>query len=429
MPILDLDDSNKTPAEQVVIPEDDSRKLYTDADFKTSTLFNKDHELDTIIRFISGSKWEVDYFLQVRDVNDTLSMPDVNIPSTVLKYNRINNLILNLEGGIDQTDPANVTGSCKINAGFLPNYGDTFIAPLAGGREAVFVVTEVTKQRYNLHEIYEVSFKLFEFLDRDSELYRDLLFKTVREYTYDKNFIPDKGAPIILNQDYAEKLDLVNIKKDIIEYYFKLMVNSNKNLIMVPTNTGVYLDMFINEFMFKIIDTTDIPPTVKVSRLTYNHNVRFNVLDAILERDKAKVKLANKNIGFINTPYIGGYPTTRALGYLNIDYIVDIFDESTRVDIDVINNFFTRDDDYVDVVSNDTTNYIFSDEFYALDRTNCKLFEQAVIDYLNGSLIEMDVLKGFIESYQQWDILDQFYKLPILLVMIKDQIANTYSNI
>jgi len=429
MPILDLDDSNKTPAEQVVIPEDNKRKLYTDADFKTSTLFNKDHELDTIVRFISGSKWEVDYFMQLRDVNDSLSMPDVNIPATLLKYNRINNLILNLEGGIDQSDPDNITGSCKINAGFLPNYGDVFIAPLAGGREAIFVITEVTKQRYNLHEIYDVNFKLFEFLDRNSSLYRDLIFKTVREYTYDKNFIPDKGSPIILNQDYAKKLDLVNVKKDIIEFYFKMMVNSNKNLIMVPTNTGVYLDMFINEFMFKIIDTTDIPSGIKVSRLTYNNKVRFSVLDAILERDKTKIKLANKNIGFINTPYVGGYPTTRALGYLNIDYIADIYDNSTRVDIDVIDNIYERSNDYEDLVSNDSINYIFSDNFYNLDRANCNLFEQAVMDYLNGSLVEMSVIEKFIDSYLEWDIIDQFYKLPILLVLIKDQIANTYSNI
>lgn len=428
MPILDLNDENKTPTEQIVLPED-GRVLYTDTDLKTSTLFNKDHDIETIVRYISGSKWEVSYFLQLIDVNDQLHIPDVNVPNTLLKYNRINNLILYLESGLDQTNPQDLSGTCKINAGFLPNYGDAFIATLIGGREALFYITEVKKQRYSLNEIYEVEFKLLEFLDVDSVLYRDLIYKTVREYSYDKNFLYDNSAPILLNQDYKKKLDLKEVRSDLIHYYFTTMVNGNKNIISPPVNSGVWLDTFITDFIFNIVDITEVPSVGKISRISYQGDVKYNILTAIIERDANMLRLIEKDIGFRTVPYFNGYPTVRALGYLNIEYVVDKVDDLTRVDIDIATNERVKPSDYVDYVSNTDNTYIFSNNFYSLNRSNCNLFEQCILDYINGSLISMDNLELLIKDYMLWDYIDQFYKIPILIVLIQDHIKNSYSSL
>ena len=429
MAILDLDDSNKTPAETVV-EVNDNRKLYTKGDFKTSTLFNKDHALDTLVNFVDGAKWSIDYFVQIRDINDTLHLPDVNVPATLLKYNRINNLIIYLEGGIDNTNPTDITGAGKINAGFLPNYGDAFKASLPGGREALFYLTEVTKERYNLHEIYNVKFKLYSFLDsNDDALYRDLIFKTQKEYTYNKTFIEDKSAPVILNKDYDNKLELAKTKQDIIDYYFKVMVNDNKNMVSVPTKTGSYLDKFINNFIFKLVDSNEVRNISNISRLDYSSEINYTVLDALINRDKSMIKLATKDIGYKGVVANGSYATDRSLIYLNINYVADKVDNSTRVTIDVIDNLYTRDANYTDNTSNISTNYIFGDSFYNLDRADCNLFEKCIIDYLNGSLVAMSDLKILTDSYMYWDVIDQFYKLPILLLLIQDQINNTFSPI
>lgn len=429
MAILNLDDTNKTPSETVV-EVNNNQLLYNKGDFETSILFNKDHALDTLINYIDGAKWSVDYFVQIRDLNDPPHLPDVNVPATVLKYNRINNLIIYLESDIENTTPTEMTGSGKINAGFLPYYGDAFIASMPGGIEAIFYLTEVTKERYNMHDIYDVKFKLYSFIgsNHDDVLYKDLIFKVQKTYTYNKTFIEDKSAPIILNKDYDDKLVLTKTKKDIIDYYFKVMVNGNKNIISAPTKTGIYFDKFINDFIFKFIDSHEVPKVANLSRFSYETGIKYTILDALINRDINMVKLTTRNIGYVIVTRTGTYPTDRSLIYLNINYIANILDSSnTNISLDLIDPIYTAPATYVDNVSNKDNNYIFSTNFYNQDREACNLFEKCVLDYLNGKLILMSDLKIFTDNYMYWDLKDQFYKIPILLLLLQDQINNIFS--
>jgi len=427
MPIVDLDDENKTPAEAVVV-NDEQRKLYTDEDFKTSILFNKDHELDTIVRYIEGNKWTIDYFLQIRDINDTALLPDPNVPATTLKYNRINNLVITLSGSIDQTDPNEVIGNGVINAGFLPNYGDPFIATLTGGREAIFTIMKVTKKRYNLHESYDVEFKLFAFLDKDSLLYRDIVTKTIRKYTYDNDYLMDKSSPIILNKDYADKLDLKKTRQEILNFYFKIMVDPRKNIIIPETNTGTYLDTLLTDFIFKTVMTNEVKNMDKISRMTFETDTVHTVFDVILNRSIKMLKTCDTDIGFIRVQSQGIHATNRTLAYLGVTYIVDRY-VSDPDNIDIVMNHYDKPADLVEPIRTKDANYIFSNAFYNQDRVNCGPMETAVLDYLGGNLVEMSELKKLIDNYVYWDLIDQYYLLPILLILIKDHTTSTFSNI
>ena len=427
MAIVDLDDENKTPAEATVV-KDTQRKLYTNEDFKTSTLFNKDHELDTIVKYIEGNKWTIDYFLQIRDINDEALLPDPNVPATTLKYNRINNLIITLSGGIDQTDPTNVVGAGIINAGYLPNYGDPFIATLTGGREAIFTIMKVEKKRYNLHESYNVEIKLFAFLDKDSVLYRDLITKTIREYTYDTDYLMDKSSPIILNKDYAEKMDLKKTRQEILNFYFKLMVDTRKNVIMPSTNTGLYLDTLLTDFIFKTINSNEITGSEKISRMTYDTDTINTIYDALITRDISMLKTCDTDVGFTRVQSQGIHATNRTLAYLGVTHIVDVCNGRCEP-IDISGNQYDKPVDLVEPIKIHDDKYIFSNSFYTMDRVNCGPMETAVLDYLGGSLVEMSELKKLTDNYVYWDLIDQFYLLPILLLLIRDHTNSTFSNI
>ena len=428
MPILDTATVVTNP--NPITPD---RKLYTNPEFKTSTLFNEDRALNNIIQYVEGGKWTVDYFQQVREINTPGQLPDINVSSTVLNYNRINKLILNIATAIDQTDPNNVTGSCDINAGFLPSYGDAFIATLVGGREALFVVTLVEKKMFSLHDMYTVGFKLFEFFDKNSEMYRDLLLKVVKEYSYDTNYVADKSAPIILSKDLKNKIDLKKTKADIIDYYFNTHVNKEKNVIALPTNTNVYyIDTMLNEFIFKTIGYTGYPHSEKLNRFNLNDITDYNIFDLVLERSIDRLPYLDKNINFARIPRDGSAPVLRQIGWLGIDFIVNrtptpdvIVDYSADIQI----NTLTKPLDFVPPIKTRDTNYIFSNAFYTRDVVNCGLLEQALLQFLRNEVVDQTVMDKLILQYMYWDTIDKYYLLPFLLLLIQDKINYTFSAI
>jgi len=427
MPILDTNEAITNV--DTITPD---RKLYTRPDFKTSTLFADDHELDTIIQYVEGSKWTVDYFKQIREINDEALMPDINVSSTTLKYDRINKLIIFLSSAINQDDPDNITGEATINAGFLPSYGDPFIATLAGSREAIFVVTSVNKKMYSLHDVYEIEFKLFAFLDRDSLLYRDLLAKTMKEYIYDKDYVESKSSPIILAQDYKEKLNYKQVFETVRDYYFTNMFNKEKRVISLPTITGVtYLDQYIMEFLYKIVGYSGYPNSNLINRFNITLDINRTIWDLLLERNKTDLPFIKRDIDFVDIPYSTSNPTMRHMGWLGIDFITGEINPDYVVDysIDIKENDIPIPADFQDPIIADETDYIFSPAFYVEDVDNCGILEKAVLQYLRNEVIDDEVMNTLIAQYRYWSTLDQFRLIPVLMLLIKDKINNTFSPI
>lgn len=432
MPILDLNDNDT----YVDIEEKDNKRVYiTPEEMKTSTLFNKDHKLDTIIQYPKGSKWSVSYFLQLRDVNDTLQAPDLNLPATTQKYHRINDLILYLQTPISHDNIENISGEAIINAGFLPNANDIFIAGLAGGREAVFIITEVQNRTYNLHKAYYVTFKIYMFLDTYPELYNNILTKVMREYTYDKDHLLDYSAPIILKEDYNKKLELKDVIVDITDYYFTKFINQEKLVIALPTRSGVYVDTMLIDFMFKIVNRTDHINISKLTLLDYtpdNSLKGSTIWDVIYKRDKSILKRVIKDIGFKYTPYTRDAVLNKKMHLLGINFIANrVNEKDIHIPNDIIDySIKPYPNNYKIPINIEYRSYVVSEEFYNLNsETYAGLLEKVLMDYLNGKILDANELDILIRQYIHWDTIDQFYLIPILMVLIKDTISHTFKSI
>lgn len=432
MPILDLNDNDT----YVDIEEKDNKRVYiTPEEMKTSTLFNKDHKLDTIIQYPKGSKWSVSYFLQLRDVNDTLQAPDLNLPATTQKYHRINDLILYLQTPISHDNIENISGEAIINAGFLPNANDIFIAGLAGGREAVFIITEVQNRTYNLHKAYYVTFKIYMFLDTYPELYNNILTKVMREYTYDKDHLLDYSAPIILKEDYNKKLELKDVIVDITDYYFTKFINQEKLVIALPTRSGVYVDTMLIDFIFKIVNRTDHINISKLTLLDYtpdNSLKGSTIWDVIYKRDKSILKRVIKDIGFKYTPYTRDAVLNKKMHLLGINFIANrVNEKDIHIPNDIIDySIKPYPNNYKIPINIEYRSYVVSEEFYNLNsETYAGLLEKVLMDYLNGKILDANELDILIRQYIHWDTIDQFYLIPILMVLIKDTISHTFKSI
>lgn len=491
MPILDIEDTGKVSNSK---PEDIPRRVYrNNQEMGTSTLFAKDHQLDHIVRYIKGMKWTVDYFLQLRGPNDELSQLDLNLPATTQKYHRINKLIITLQSAIEQSNVTEITGQAIINAGFLPNKDDIFVATLTGGREALFTITKVELRTYNLHQTYYVDFKLLTFFDKNNaDLYNNLVFKTVKEYQYDKDHLLDYSAPVILKADYNKKINLKYKYKEIVDYYFTNFVHPTAKVLSPPTKSSVYTDTFITKFIFKIIDVNDTEHSNDIIKLDDSRfdKIKFTVWDSLISRDPTMLKRCTRNIGFKFMPYNLDNIISRQFNYIGVNFTANILDNnekgvipeyeelSTKEQYFPKNNEMGWDSDSHSIVSNvpmpdirnrvdssddsnaDTNNnssdgnsngeergdkkvvgyqkpilhpvndvYVFSPFFYNKDLTNCGILEKAVWNYLDAEIINQDTLDILIEQYHMWSTKDQYYLIPVLLVLIKDSINNTFKSI
>jgi len=408
------------------------RKLYTNPEFKTSTLFNEDQELNEIIQYVEGGKWTVDFFQQIREINTTGRMPDINVPAPTLSYNRINKLILNIDSGIDQSDPNDITGTCSINAGFMPSYGDVFIATLTGGREAMFVITEVNKKMYSLHEMYEVNFKLHEFFDKNSEAYRDLLLKVIKEYTYDVSHIADKSAPIILSKDLKDKVNLKIERSKLVDFYFTNMFNKEKNTLLLPTKNFIFcLDTMLTEFILKLVGLTGYPNATKINRFHLEVSISKSIYDVVLDRDISSLNYIDRDIGFRRPIGDGSMPVALRITWLGIDYIVDKVSPDARVSYDdnIKINGHTKPDDFKEPIKVRDNAYIFSNHFYDRDIENCGIMELALLQFLRNEVVDDELINTMLEQYVYWDTIDQYYLIPFLILLVKDKVNYTFSSI
>ena len=397
----------------------------TNEDMNISLVTNKDQKLEYMLSNLKGSKWSVDYFLNIATMNDNLQPPDVNISPTVQKYNRIDKLELLVQTAIEQSgNLEDIRGDAILNCGFLPHKNDVFLAELTGGRQALFLIETIEVKSYNLRDAYFISYSLFSLLDNDNvEKYNDLVYKTVSQYVYDKDHLLDYSVPVILATDYKKKLNLKNELNTIYKYYCRQFIDSETKLFLLPTSSSKYYDSFISDFLFRVLDITLIPELLSVSRLHDNFvKEDLSLWEAIVNRDISMIPLVNKTLWY-RVVMNSSNAILRNLGYLGVNFLLDNVD----------NNLLQPD--YKTVDSGDikqpvthTTNrcYVLSERFYNLDKVNSTDFERLVINYLEGNILDIKAVEQAITDYPKWSYENQFYCLPLLMVLIRDSINNTF---
>lgn len=506
MPILTIQDEDKQY--KTIEQRKENRGYRTQEDLKTSNLFNKEAPLETIIRYPRGMKWEVDYFLQLRDINDTVDFLDINISPQIQKYNRINKLILVLQSPITQGNIDEISGEAIVNAGFLPSPGDMFIATLTGGRECLFGINKVETRTYNIHKAYYINFQVYKFLDDKPEFYNNLVQKTMKEYVYDKDHLLDYSAPVILAQDYKIKLSLRDTLPEITDYYMDKMVNHEKRVIALPTNSSIYVDPYLNSFIFKVINHTEKEVFDKLQNIeiSVSNDTPYTIWDVLIERNPRMIKRCRQDIGFKYHAYGLSQVMTKMMNYLGINFIATPgvtsdgtltgtstgasgsigshnYDtkfwghyhpktpdnrwynheeeqkhyDHTKVcrdncpghngedssscdcgcdDCDCNQDSNLKDlglspkpDGYVDPLDGKSRTYVLSADFYNENSDGYALIERLVMLYLTGHIIPADELQKLIDNYMYWSTMDQYYLLPILVLLIKEAMAHTFKSL
>lgn len=414
------------------LTNDIERKFRSQTELSTSLIFSDDKDLLPITQYVGGIRWSVDYFKQIKDVNDSSIKPDPNLTPTVQKYHRINDLVIYVQDAINQTLPSDIEGSAYINAGFMPSPGDTFKAVLTGGREGLFTVDTVENNTYNIHQCFLIHYKLNIMIDSSPKAWNDLQFKTVATYYYNKDYIMEGTAPIVLYKDYMNVFDLKVVRLELIRYYLNKFTNNKDTATLIHIDNDrmeVLVDPYLEEFFLRMVNVSDNSKLVTLTRVYVpeDSDVDYTIWNLLIDRNAYNFNIVESDLCWSRLKNNESYVTTRNLVFMGVKGIIA---KGPKMVYAIPSNTKKTDDvNYKEPIGDTSNSYVFSKAFYNRDRTKAFPLEKACLDYMENKVIDKEILFKFIREYPYWETENQYYGIPILLMLIKDFITTTWENI
>ena len=434
----------------IVTIEDDiiENETLTDKnDYRTVEITNENHNLDKIVQYIDGQEWTVDYFVHLIARDNGIGLFDPLAPDPAAQFAKIKDLILFVDSPLTQGTANDISGSAYINANITPNQGDIFVATLLGKRKAIFRVEGVEKKNYNLNNVYLLEYKLYMFIDNDDAVPQGILTKVVKNYRYDKDYLLTNSTPILLEDKFEFKKEVTLDKEDLTNYYLKTMYHSRLNTLAIPGQEDVTIDIMMQEFTYKVIDIKNNGIVNRINRLQVNDEVlsQPTILTALLKRDPDILKLCNREVTVYRTDRFISNVMLRTIVYLGIEKIVypktidenlvemtDLETSFTEYTLESASNPYRSNKPTVPnlIPTLDVTNpyYVFTEAFYNNDTVNMSILEFLTMEYLYDRELNKEQLMSVIDDCKYWDRVQQFYFIPIVILLIRDYVNNSFSN-
>jgi len=289
---------------------------------RTSTLIDSETPFNKMASdFLSGAKWSVEYYNQIKAEDDIVAPLDPSAPDSLASYTLFDNLTLYVDSFIDPT-AVNIEGEAKV-VGITPNQGDLFKAELAGARQALLRVEEVNKLSYDLNDGFTITYKLDSFLDKDDTRYRRLKAKTVKEFIEDIHYSDLNNGKILLKNDYNQVRNLKGSIDNIIDEFLEVSINDEYNIITVPDLSGkVVHDPYHSKFFYSIVDISDHPRLLNLNRLGIPFESSYTLWDGLLDMDIQLFKRKLSTEAKVDLTASTRLLLSKEIGHIGIDSMV-----------------------------------------------------------------------------------------------------------
>ncbi len=399
----------------------------------TVVAFHNELDLVKLNKYISGKKWTVAYYNQLTAENDNVKPFDTEGTAAVYQYEKIEKFELIVETEIDISNYDSLSGSSIISSGVIPHQGDLFIATLDMNRIALFSITEVTREHYNLNPVYKVSYSLNNFLESNAELFNDLENKVVRTFVFDKDSNFTNSSPILTKTDYIMKVNLSDTIKTLTSFYFSTFYDKAHNILTVPNTVGkVIIDPYLETFIFKIIDYTNNLFINRINRFpTESEDILFNTIyDVLLNRNSNLLKHIDLDYFAVTRSHYDQIPVLKTGRYFNVDLVVSNRRNKSETSSSGDNMLSLVEKPNIpnSLLPNrlTTETLLFSKEF--LTKEPKTVIEETTLEYIFNNTINEENLVKLIDDYMNWIDIDKFYYIPILILLLKSRITHLKSH-
>lgn len=435
------------------------------------SIFNDDKYIprESLISYIEGSPYSVNYYSQIVAAHTELTGHDSGQNKVLQQYTKIIQLELKVTTALvgspeEETSTTLVTGSANVLPPLIPNVGDMFIASIGDGYDGLFEVKEVSRKSMNHDTVYSIDYVVTGRVSEIPNRISDLDSKVVKTlYFYKDNLLQEKN-PFITSDDFNNTKNLSYLYKEMIRYYFRIFFNNEFCTLTIPGQVGSVYDKYVIENIMRVISTSDAPEIIK-TRILITDQDRYlhqpTIWNVLFEKNIDMIPFVNPFMGLVSTKLFNGIPTLHGIRFSGIDYVVyPVVTDNVSLDFPfktpfqldayqptALNNLpykslqevSSQKGDLSQLLKSNTidpnTNvpyihnvlldnyYVFSEFFYR-DLNGKSVLESLVYDYLKGNALDIKLLNGVASRYQYWGRLEQYYYIPVVILLIRQLITN-----
>lgn len=416
--------------------------------------------LSKMLVYVEGSSMITEYYSQVLGADSELNPSEPDLPTPYQQYIKVKEFEIKVTDPLShsqdpETNEFTIVGGGTIYAGVIPNVGDMFLADIGDGREGVFTITLSDKKTLFTSSVYSIEYRMTG-VNAD-EVRGNLEDKVVKVTYFRKDFVTTGQNPIIIEETVLSLEKITSALEDIKQYYFSKFFSNEFSTLILPNQPDTVYDSFLVKSISDLFNVGDHPVISKIRYLNVEGNDALKqdtLWTALLNLDKRYLSNAVKNMWTISTNYWSSYPvlkTIRFSGISNIMYptvplttvdaqyvggeaIVGVYiTDSARYDVTGELIPWVDPDPLPPVVDGDPyipviplirpvtidNFYVFSEAFYNESEEGQSVLEVQTNNLLNNRTIDLAQLYRICEEYKTWSLLDQFYYLPVMIIILK----------
>lgn len=413
----------------------------------------------SLLTYIEGSKWTVNYYSQVIDKDTALAGQDTGQSGIYQQYRVIRGLDIKVESALmwsqnPETKSITASGTANLHSLVIPNNGDMFTADIGDGREGVFQISTSEKRSLFKESVYFIEYQLIYLANDDRNRKADLDSKVVQELYYLKDFLHHGQNPLVSSREYEIVEQLKTKYYEIINHYFRWFFSKEFNTLLVPGQDKRVYDHFVVKFILSILDTRDNEHIRYIRRLNVEDDYNLkepNIWTAIATKDIIALKTGFRKTGLVSTRYFNNNPMLESIRFSGIEYIIypkdhqSVYDSSNNlmnktvsaVELTRVN---TRNGNLEELIYDQTfslngtkikgigsvlcdDHYVLSQNFYE-NLPNKTLLEVLVENYFQEENNNNESILDLCNSIHNWGGLERFYYIPLLLTLIKNSIRS-----
>lgn len=454
--------TTKPGAEQPVI-EASGRAL--PVEMATPIVETRFQPLSSLLAMVEGSIFVMDFYRELVEQDSQLIGHQGSRDPTLQQYEKISRMETKLQGSFgysqdEQKADQSITGETLVYPPVVPNTGNMFTADVGDGRKGLFKVTSCVKNTWRKQTLHRIQFQMTDIQGSPTwdQQMRQLEEKVEFESIFVKDFMLNNKNPVVMVKTYEEYRNIRRTYQTMLLNYFRTFYSEDKQTLLIPDQRETSYDPFLTRAVLALAANTDSPYVKKLSE----HDVEVEpayrtttVWDSLLMVEPSHLHVACQRMCLRTTQATYNRPALGGLYWTGISYATYPIDKRTDADIFLIPssteegerliksrapvddlNRLILNKDLTDVeivdeepaeelprrssnihrVTNDEY-YVFSKAFYEREEPNMSRLERLVWSVLDHDDINPgDVLELMTES-KQWDNLDRFYYVPVLMVL------------
>jgi len=410
-----------------------------------------------LMTHIEGSSWTVNYYSQVLGADSALAGQNVNRNTIYQQYKLIQGLELKVTSPLtsvqdQETKAFSIVGTANLYPCIIPNEGDMFLADIGDGREGIFRITLSERKAIFKDTSHTIEYILIDY--STPERIGDLNMKVIDTLVFVRDFLKHGQNPLLQVEDVKIINELQGYYGELIARYFKSFLSNEYKTLIIPGQEIPIYDHFLVKTVMSIFTTYDCPEIQNVRILNIDDDdimKSTTIWDMLKAKDRKMHKFCIRQAGLVSTKDFIRDPMMEGIYHTGVKYVVYPLDPMLSVDygmkhkekaiaIQTLIDTPSQVTNLNDLLGGNglsglTLNevqpinkvliddyYIFSQAFYDREPTGLSMLEVCTNEYLDDKAPNMANLLTLCSTAHAWNRLENFYYIPILLILIKASI-------